>query len=135
MIFQLGGQTYGTPILCVREVIEYKSPKPVPNVDNGFEGVINLRGEVIGVVDLRKVLKIAAPPPKCLIVFESGMGLMAVAVDKMLSVLEIADQDLETRENSGAKEGQDYFIGIGKTAIGLVTILDLNKIDKLLKRS
>jgi purine-binding chemotaxis protein CheW len=133
MVFLLGGQIYGAPILSVREVIEYKEPKPVPNVDSGFEGVINLRGEVIGVVDLRKVLKLNAPPPKCLMVFDGSMGLMAVAVDKMISVIEIPSQNIESRENTGAKKGHDYFMGVGKTDMGLVTLLDFSKFDKLFK--
>ena len=133
LIFNLGNEVYGTPLLSVREVIEYKIPKPVPNTDSSFEGVINLRGEVIGILDLRKIFKVEAPTAACLLVFESEMGVLAAAVDKVVSVTEIKDTNIDHKQSGGKKLDIEYLIGIGKTDQGLVTLIDLIQIPKMLK--
>lgn len=133
LIFTLGNEVYGTPLLSVREVIEYKIPKPVPNTDSSFEGVINLRGEVIGILDLRKIFNVEAPPAACLLVFESEMGVLAAAVDKVVSVTEIKDTNIDHKQSGGKKLDIEYLIGIGKIDQGLVTLIDLVKIPNMLK--
>lgn len=132
MIFVLGGEQYGVPLLTVREVIEYKVPKPVPNSAAGFEGVINLRGDVVGIMDLRKLLKVKGDKPRCMLVFESQAGLMGAIVDRVLSVSEILEKDIEVRSSIGVKEASDCFIGVGKLDSGLITLVDLQKTTELL---
>jgi purine-binding chemotaxis protein CheW len=133
LIFRLGVEIYGTPLLNVREVIEYKDPKPVPNSDKSFEGVINLRGEVIGILDLRKIFGVEAPPPAALLVFECEMGVLAGAVDKVVSVTEIKDANIDRKQSTGKRNDVEYMIGIGKTDLGLVTLIDLMQIPKMLR--
>lgn len=133
LIFKLGEEVYGTPLLNVREVIEYKEPKPVPNSDASFEGVINLRGEVIGIVDLRKIFNVKSAHPACLLVFECELGVLAGAVDKVVSVSEIPANKIDHKGSSGKKSDIEYLIGIGKTDMGLVTLVDLLQIPKLLR--
>ncbi len=132
MIFQLGTEIYGTPLLGVREVIENKAPKPVPNSAAGFEGVINLRGDVIGVVDLRKLLNVKPLQSLSILVFESEMGVLGGIVDRCVAVAEISERDVEKKGNTGKRDGADYFIGVGKLPTGLVTLIDLVKVTKLL---
>ncbi len=134
MIFRLGEELYGSPLLRVREVAVYKEPKPVPNSAFGFEGVINLRGEVVGVIDLRKLLKVSTDEaPLCMLVFDSEMGVLAAIIDKVHSVIEISKKDIESR-TSGAQGNHDCFIGIGKISLGLITMIDLQKIAKLINK-
>ncbi len=132
MIFKLGDEIYGTPLLSVREVIENRQAKPVPNATLGFEGVINLRGDVIGVVDLRKLLKTNSNESLSILVFEGDQGALGGIVDKCLSVLEIPDNQIERRAGMNARDGADYCLGIGKTPDGLVTLIDLVQVAKVL---
>ncbi|MHA0111797.1 chemotaxis protein CheW, partial [Klebsiella pneumoniae] len=54
LLFRLGAELYGTPLLEVREIIEWQACKSIPHVSNYFLGVINLRGQITGVIDLRR---------------------------------------------------------------------------------
>jgi len=132
LIFLLGGETYGTPLLNVREVIENKEAKPVPNSDMAFEGVINLRGDVIGVVDLRKILKVEPRQSLSILVFESEMGTLGGIVDRCMSVTEIPESAVDKASSMGKRDGANYLLGIGKTSEGLVTLIDLVQVTKLL---
>jgi purine-binding chemotaxis protein CheW len=129
MVFQLGAEVYGTPLLSVREVIENRQPKPVPNTPAGFEGVINLRGDVIGVVDLRKLLGTTPQQSLSILVFESEMGTLGGIVDKCLSVLDIPESNIE-RKGIQSREGSEYCLGIAKINEGLVTLIDLVQVAK-----
>lgn len=132
LIFQLGKDVYGTPLLSVREVIENKPTKAVPNSAPGFEGVINLRGDVIGVIDLRKLLGVEATQSLSVLVFESEMGTLGGIVDRCLAVVEIPDANIEKKDYHGASERGEYLLGIGKLPDSLVTLLDLVEVAKLL---
>jgi purine-binding chemotaxis protein CheW len=132
LIFQLGEETYGTPLLSVREVIENKPAKAVPNSHAAFEGVINLRGDVIGVVDLRKLLRIPPRQSLSILVFESELGTLGGIVDRCLSVTEIPDQQVDKKGGLNHGEGRDYFLGIGKLPDGLVTLIDLVQVTRTL---
>jgi len=131
MIFQLGTELYGTPLLSVREVIENRQPKPVPNAAEGFEGVINLRGDVVGVIDLRKMLKLTPKQSLSILVFESEMGTLGGVVDKCIAVLDIPESSIE-RKGYQMRDGSDYCLGIGKLSEGLVTLIDLVQVAKRL---
>jgi purine-binding chemotaxis protein CheW len=126
IIFLLGSELYGAPLLEVREVIENKITKPIPDAVPAFEGILNLRGEVIGVLDLRKLLKITPKQSLSILVFDSPKGAMGAIVDRCLSVAEIADKDIEKLGGvSQASGGGNYFIGVGKSDTGLITLINL----------
>lgn len=135
MLFQLGGETYGTPILQVREVIENRAPKPVPNSNIAFEGVINLRGEVIGVIDLRKVLKVEPKQSLSILIFDTANGVMGAVVDRCTAVAEIPEADIDQTGGVSTREGADYFLGIGKREGGMVTLIDLSRVPQLLNNA
>lgn len=129
MVFQLGVEIYGTPLLSVREVIENRHPKPVPNTPAGFEGVINLRGDVIGVIDLRKLLDTTPQQSLSILVFESEMGTLGGIVDKCLSVLDIPEANIE-RKGIQSRDGSEYCLGIAKINESLITLIDLIQVAK-----
>jgi purine-binding chemotaxis protein CheW len=135
MLFQLGSEMYGTPILQVREVIENRSPKPVPNSKINFEGVINLRGEVIGVIDLRKILKVEPKQSLSILIFDTAQGVMGAIVDKCIAVAEIPEKDIDESGGVGQREGGDYFLGIGKRETGMVTLIDLSRVPQVLSHA
>jgi purine-binding chemotaxis protein CheW len=133
MIFHLGAETYGTPLLGVRKVIENRQAKPVPGTSAAFEGMINLNGDIIGVIDLRKLLGITGGPKALsILVFETDKGFHGGIVDKCLSVTEIKDADIDRKPFTGAGE---HVLGIGKVNGELVTLIDLSKAAKLLSAS
>lgn len=127
MVFLLGGEAYGVPLLQVREVIENRPAKPVPNSLSAFEGVINLRGDVIGILDLRRVLGIEPKQSLSILVFDTEQGVMGAIVDRCTMVTEIPDKDVDRKSNVG-HDGLGYFLGIGKKDGALITLLDLQRV-------
>lgn len=130
LLYQLGTDWFATPLIEVREVIEYRQAKPIPHTAAFFRGVINLRGEIIGVMDLRERLGIStAAAPVALLIFETEQGPLAAVVDKVMSVTVIAEADLERRASAHAQSAERaYLIGVGKVEDKLLTVISLRKI-------
>jgi purine-binding chemotaxis protein CheW len=130
VVFRLADEWYGANLLDVREVVESVPVKPVPNTISAFKGVCNLRGQIIGVLDLRERfgLKAAAWEKSVLLVFETETGAIASAVDQIMSVSSIPKDQIEFKPNVVALVPTKYIQGIGKLNDRLVTLLDLKKI-------
>lgn len=130
LLFRLGDELYGTPLLGVREVVEPQAPKPIPNTAKHFSGVINIRGEIVGVIDLRTRFnhKAEERPHMALMVFKTDGGPMAGLVDKVESVINFSEKDIERNPNIGIEVHREALIGIGKHNKRLITLLDLHKI-------
>ena len=105
LIFQLGEEHYATPLLSVKEIVEPHNYTPVPNCQPYFLGVTNLRGQILGLIDLRK--KLGFQPENRVrmsyMVFDTESGLLAALVDEVLSVTTIKDEDIEKRVSGDAK--------------------------------
>lgn len=128
IVFLLGEELYGAPILSVREVIEHRLPKRVPNSNSLLEGVINIRGEVIGVIDLRRRFGTKEITPRCQLVFESEGGLLAASVDKVESVVVMDKIETVSQKNIQSLKHAKYLIGIGQLQERLVNIIDLSRV-------
>ncbi|HTR47712.1 MAG TPA: chemotaxis protein CheW [Verrucomicrobiae bacterium] len=129
--FRIGRETFGLPIALVREIVRVPEITSVPNAPDYIEGVINLRGRIIPIVDLRKRFgqKTSERDKKNRIVvveFESrAIGLM---VNSASEVLRIPPSEIEEPHNV-FKEGElNYITGVGKLNGRLVILLDLTKI-------
>ncbi len=129
LIFQLGGDVYGTPILGVREVVEPQPIKPIPNAVDHFAGVMNVRGEIVGVVDLRLRLGLVKldVPQQSIVIFDSAVGPVGAIVDKVEFVVDIPDSDIEKKPKIETKVPVDYLLGIGKYKDRLVSLIDFNR--------
>jgi purine-binding chemotaxis protein CheW len=129
LIFRLGHELYGTPLLGVREVVENQPAKSVPNTVPHFKGVINIRGQIVGVIDLRMRFDhpAAETPNTALMVFETNSGPMAALVDKVESVVKIEEQYIVRRPNVRSMRSLEFLIGIAQDDGRLVTLVDLNK--------
>lgn len=116
LIYRIGGELYGTPLLEVREVVEYQKPKFMPNMESHFSGVINIRGSIVGVVDLRSKFGISQEISKstALLVCESEKGPIAAIVDKVESVLPINKSERESKPPILSKVDSSYLIGVAK---------------------
>ena len=131
LTFVLCEEEYGIEILKVREIIGVMDITSVPQIPNFVKGVINLRGKVIPVVDLR--LKFGMPEKDhtketCIIVVDVDETMMGIVVDTVSEVLEIAEADIEPTPSFGSKIEADFILGMGKVKGKVKILLDINKI-------
>jgi purine-binding chemotaxis protein CheW len=131
LTFFLAGEEYGLEILKVQEIIGMMSVTPVPRTPVFIRGVINLRGKVIPVVDLRQKFGMAAieqTEETCIIVVRAQGVEMGLVVDKVSEVLNIATQDIDDVPSFGAEVTMDYLLGIAKTEGRVRLLLDIDKV-------
>jgi purine-binding chemotaxis protein CheW len=130
LVFELGQELFATPLIEVRSVIEFHEAKPIPHTAPYYKGVINIRGEIVGVIDLRQRLNISgAEKPDCQLVFETEKGPLAATVDKVQAVAALPESDLD-RKTAQADGGEDraYFLGVGKYQGKLLTLISLRRL-------
>jgi purine-binding chemotaxis protein CheW len=130
LLFRVGGELYGTPLLGIREVVEPQEPKPIPNTVSFFSGIINLRGQVIGIIDLRKRFGCEASrhPGMALMIFTTESGPLGALVDEIESVVKIPQTNIESKAAIRMHVPSDFFIGIGNQGGRLISLIDLNKV-------
>src|ERR1700683_4037463 len=129
--FRIGRETFGVPISLVREIVRVPEITSVPNAPDYIEGVINLRGRIIPVVDLRKRLgeKVIESSKRNRIVGgEVESRAIGLIVNSPAEVIKIPPSDIEA-PHSVFQEGElNYITGVGKLRGRLVMMLDLSKI-------
>lgn len=135
LTFSLAGEEYGIGILKVKEIIGLMPITPVPQTPEHIKGVINLRGKVIPVVDLR--LKFGMAPAQstertCIIVVEIVSGgnkiSMGIVVDSVSEVLNIRAAEIEDTPSFGTKLNTTYILGMAKAGQGVKILLDIDKV-------
>jgi purine-binding chemotaxis protein CheW len=129
--FRIGQETFGLPISIVREIVRVPEITSVPNAPDYIEGVINLRGRIVPIVDLRKRFgqKTFEPNKRNrIVVVELERRTIGLIVNSASEVLRIPPSEIEGPNNL-FKEGEvDYITGVGKLNGRLVILLDVNKI-------
>ena len=130
LVFKIGGGIYASPLLSIREVLEYQSPKFMPNMSPHFVGVINVRGSIVGVTDLR--LKLSVPseilPRTALLLCDTERGSMAAIVDCVESVAEFNSESLDRSPPVNTKTEVKYLLGVAKANDLLITVVDLHRL-------
>ena len=129
--FRIGRETFGVPISLVREIVRVPAITSVPNAPDYIEGVINLRGRIIPVVDLRKRFheKVGEPSKKNrIVVVELENRLIGLMVNSASEVLRIPPSDIEAPQDVFQEGELNYITGVGKLRGRLIILLDLNKI-------
>ncbi len=135
LIFHLGEEEFGTQILKVREIIGLQDITPVPQTPSYIKGVINLRGKVIPVVDLR--LKFGMPeeaytPRTCIIVVHMQIAgttvLTGVVVDGVAEVLNVAAAEIEDTPDFGEQTDTGYLLGMAKSKGKVKILLDIDQV-------
>lgn len=135
LTFTLNSEEYGLEILKVREIIGYMGITPVPRTPPYVKGVINLRGQVIPVIDLR--LKFDMPEAEvtdrtCIIVVEINSGdtklQMGIVVDSVSEVLDIAPDQLEAPPDLGTDIDTEMILALGKFGDRVKILLDIDKV-------
>jgi len=128
---RIGRETFGLPISLVREIVRVPEITSVPNAPEYIEGVINLRGRIIPVVDLRKRFgeKVTEPSKKNrVVVVELESRRVGLIVNSASEVLKIAPSEIEAPHDVFQEGELNYITGVGKLKGRLVILLDLNKI-------
>ena len=131
LTFFLSNEEYGLEILKVREIISVMEITSVPQTPDFIKGVINLRGKVIPVVDLR--LKFGMPETEytketCTIVVDVQGLQMGIVVDTVSEVLDIAESDIEPPPAFGSTIKTDFILGMGKVKEEIKILLSIDKI-------
>jgi len=135
LTFTLAGEEYGISILKVKEIIGMMPITTVPQTPPYVKGVINLRGKVIPVVDLRSKFgmnSIEYTERTCIIVVEiAGSATtipMGIVVDSVSEVLHIKSGDIEETPSFGNQLDTDYILGMAKVGGGVKILLDIDRV-------
>jgi len=135
LTFTLGHEEYGVPMLKVREIIKVMDITQVPQVPDHVLGVINLRGKVIPVIDLRR--KFALPAMEhtertCIIVADVDLSpvrvMMGIVVDSVSEVLNVSDADIDETPDFGGRKTTDYLLGLARVKGTVKILLDLDRV-------
>ena len=127
--FYLKDEEYGIEILKVKEIIGMLPITRVPRTPEHVKGVINLRGKIIPVTDLRSKFGMDETEPSaenCTIVVKTSGMEIGVIVDKVSEVLDIADSDVEPVPSFGTEVNTKYLLGIGNTNGRVRLLLDID---------
>jgi len=135
LTFNLGREGYGIPIGKVRSIIGYMDITSVPRTPGHVKGVINLRGQVISVVDLRTKLSMESAErtdETCIIVVETQRGgrtiCTGIIVDKVSEVPQIAEDSIEDAPAFGSGVDTQFILGMAKIGSAVKILLDIDKI-------
>jgi len=133
LTFSLGQEEYGLSISHVKEINGMIQISPVPKTPSFVKGIINLRGKIIPVIDLRLRLGMGLRDyheRTCIIVVEGSDGasskLIGLVVDSVSEVVQLTEQDLETAVSAGCENG--YIAGIGKAKGKVIMLLALDTV-------
>ena len=129
--FRIGNETFGVRIGSVREIVRVPEITAVPSAPETIEGVINLRGKIIPVMDLRKRFGQSDVQPdkkNRILVVELENKLVGLIVNAASEVLRIASSDIEPPGNLFAEGESGYVTGVGKLKGRLIILLDITKL-------
>ncbi len=129
--FFLGDEEYGLEILTVQEIIGMMDITPVPQTPDYIQGVINLRGKVIPIVDLRTKFMMPGADrtsETCIIVVQANSIQTGIVVDKVSEVLDIPGNAIEDAPAFGSDVRTDYILGIGKSEDRVKLLLDIDRV-------
>jgi purine-binding chemotaxis protein CheW len=131
LTFSLGQEEYGVEILKVQEIKGYSAITPIPNTPPYVKGVMNLRGAIIPVVDLRWKLGMPAAeygPFTVIVVVKVGSKTIGLVVDAVSDVLNIPAADLQPAPDFGAQVDATFISGMARAGEKLVVLLDLDRV-------
>ncbi len=129
--FRVGRETYGVPITSLHEIVRVPEITVVPDAPVYLEGVINLRGKIVSVMDLRKRFgekQVALNKQNRILVVEHSGKLAGLIVDSASEVLKIPAADVEAAPSVFQEGGLNCVSGLGKVKGRLVVLLDMNKL-------
>ena len=131
LTFQLGDELYGVDILRVQEIKGYTAVTKIPNTPPHIKGVLNLRGTIVPIIELRT--KFGMPTIEytlftVIVVVVIQEKIMGLVVDAVSDVLNIDKKDIQLPPQFGAKVDVSFLNGIGKSGEKLIALLDMDKL-------
>ncbi|MBU6954274.1 chemotaxis protein CheW [Hahella sp. HN01] len=139
LTFWLGDESYGLDILRVREIRGWNRPREIPNVPRYIKGVIDFRGGIVPIVDLR--VRFALPKAdydRETVVIIVSVELdkadgaehhtMGMVVDRVADVMDVAEKDIKARPQLGSKLDTRYLTGVVNRNEGMVVLIDVDKL-------
>lgn len=139
LTFLLAGEEYGVDILRVQEIKGWDNVTPIPNTPDYIKGVINLRGTIVPIVDLRERFTLDTIPygPTTVVIVlkvnsDAGSRIMGIVVDAVSEVYNIKAEDLKAAPDFGQAISTDFVLGLATVDEKMVIVLD---IDHLLNSS
>ncbi|MBP5462424.1 MAG: chemotaxis protein CheW [Lachnospiraceae bacterium] len=132
IVINIGDEQYGIDIKYVENIVRMQSITRVPNVQEYFRGVINLRGEVVPVMSLRRKLELEDDEitnnTRIIIIKLEANAPIGVIVDEVKEVVTLENSSVDAVSRSSKKDEISYINGIGKTGDTLISLLDLNMV-------
>ena len=135
LTFNMAGEEYAVGISHIREIIEYDTITKVPGTPPYIKGVINLRGNVVPIIDLAVKFGFAETQVTrftCIVILdmelEGEQTLMGVMTDMVNQVIELSSEDIEEPPPFGTQVHIDYLLGMGKAGKKFALILDIDKV-------
>ncbi len=135
LTFTLQNEIYGLDILRVREILEYTRPTTVPMMPGFVHGVINLRGNVVPVIDLAQRFGRSATvlmPRTCIVIIEidgeDGPQAVGILVDAVNAVLDLESAQIEPAPSFGTGLRQDFIRGMARTDKGFIILLEVGRV-------
>ncbi len=135
LTFKLDGEIFGVNIMSVREVLDYTNVTKVPQTPAFMRGVINLRGNVVPVVDLKLKFGMAATERTvntCIIIVEVVLdgerSILGALADSVQEVVDFDKESIEPAPKIGTKLNIDFIQGMAKHGEGFVILLNINKV-------
>ena len=130
LVFSLGQERYAVPLLKVNEVIAPTDITPVPHTPVHFKGIMNLRGQVISIVDLRLKFRLAKAdtgPETAIVILDLAPLSLGVVVDSVDSVIAVDSVDIRPTPDIECQIGTDFLTGVTRRDSHLILILDIEK--------
>ncbi len=130
VIFRVGNEFYGAPLQDIIEVVEPCDVTPSPNSPKEFLGMINLRGEIISVLDFRVLLGQAQVknPKMLMIIVSSSHGKVAALVDELVEVHDFEEKDIDRNPTIRTAISKESLTGVGKYRDKVVYLMVLPKL-------
>jgi len=128
--FRLGGEKYGINVMQVQEVLRVAEIAPVPGAPSYVLGIINLRGNVVTVIDTRNrfgLMSKETDDNSRIVIIETESHIIGILVDSVAEVVELRSSDIETAPNVGNEETSRYIQGVTSRDNELLILVDLNK--------
>jgi purine-binding chemotaxis protein CheW len=131
LVFRLGAEEYGVDILKVQEIRGYEKVTPIPRSPDYLKGVVNLRGAIVPVIDLR--LKFGMPDPAydsftVVIVLRIAGRTIGAVVDGVSDVVQLAPKDVRDAPSLGAMVDSSYLAGVATQSGRMILIVDIEKL-------
>jgi purine-binding chemotaxis protein CheW len=131
LVFKLGSEEYGVDILKVQEIRGYEKVTPIPRSPDFLKGVVNLRGTIVPVIDLR--IKFALPDPSydsltVVIVLRIAGRIVGAVVDGVSDVVQLAANDIKEPPRLGSIVDSSYLAGVATQGGRMILALDIEKL-------